>query len=105
MHVGRRAITHVDGAVGGAPVGATTRVRGVPEWAERRMLSSALGHDPRDGCAEVGGANVRGGQPNFMFALAASPYMCTHTTPPLRTKVVLPTAEPSGWGSGRPAPL
>ena len=54
------------GAFGGAPYGATNRVRGVPKWGSMRgadacehahlglRWSSLWGHDPREGCAEMG---------------------------------------------------
>ena len=50
------------GAVGGASYGAANRARGVPKWGGCRMrpprwgrLWSCLwGHEPREGCAEIG---------------------------------------------------
>eukprot|EP00959_Pyramimonas_sp_CCMP1952_P427398 8951274-Pyramimonas_sp.AAC.1 len=55
------------GASGGAPCGATKRVRGVPEWAWRPHAQSSLeglwwnsawGHEAREGCAETCAAHT-----------------------------------------------
>ena len=64
--------THVNaatGAFGGAPYGATNRVRGVPKWVARTHVDSATGAfggapygatNRVMGCADMGGADACG---------------------------------------------
>ena len=70
------------GAFGGAPYGATKRVRGVPKWGGAAMRTLPLGpsaellwgHDPREECAEM----ARGRHANSATgAFGGAPYGAT----------------------------
>ena len=84
---GRTHANCATGAFGGAPHGATNRVRGVPEWVSMRgrgacghghwglRWSSLWGHEPCEGCATMGAvtqANAASG------AFGGAPYGATN---------------------------